>query len=191
MLGFVAETHLELFMTECRLPKFLTQDIAKQAVQIAVATLSCPYLLNALKRQSFHIVVLVPKLEYNNTLTNSGYDANRVIGSVQPHLLYQETIGDKGIWTGDYAEMALGKAQQLWLDRQDGGSDITPHLLFPGDVVYWGGVKRQGIVVACSGIQAYLDRLFSGITADACIALSYHAWKLHKDGTDGDKDFLD
>src|SRR3989338_7336273 len=68
------------------------------------------------------------------------------------------------------------KELQLWHDRNDDRSEIIPHLLFPGDAPFWGGAKRRGIVVACSGIQPWLDKLVSGMVADLIVAIAYNAW---------------
>ncbi|PIQ68706.1 MAG: hypothetical protein COV91_02745 [Candidatus Taylorbacteria bacterium CG11_big_fil_rev_8_21_14_0_20_46_11] len=82
-----------------------------------------------------------------------------------------------------------GKAIQLWHDRNDDRTNIMPHLLFSGDTVYWGGVKRHGIVVACSGVQPWFDKMFSGMIADMLVGIAYNAWMLSEDKRQG-VDFL-
>jgi len=72
-------------------------------------------------------------------------------------------------------------ALQLWHGRNDDRTDRIPHLLFPGDTPCWGGVKRHGIVVTCSGFQPHFGKMFSGMVADMCIGLSYNAWDQTKD----------
>jgi len=141
-------------------PKFLNVNVAIIAVsQVLKATFfdpSFPYL----KRCEGHIVVLVPEI------TDKG---------VRPFVLYEHSIGEN--WPHQFDKIAMSKAFQLWEDRNDGGTDIKPHLLYTGDAPYWGGVKREGIVVACSGVQPYYDRMIAGMIADMCVALSYDAWE--------------
>jgi hypothetical protein len=135
-----------------------------------------------IKRQTFHVVILVPKM-----LVGVG---NYPDYPILPHLLAEQSWGDKKEWSYDYAEIAQCKALQLWHGRNDGGTDIKPHLLFSNDTPFWGGVKRDGIVVACSGVQPYFDRMIAGMTADVCIAYAYHAWMLSKDKADDELCFL-
>ena len=60
-----------------------------------------------------------------------------------------------------------------------------PHLLFLGDTPYWGGVKREGIVVACSGVQPHFDRMIAGMVADGLIAMAYELWMTSEDKQEG------
>lgn len=156
-------------------PKFLTENIARQAVETALVATRHGALLQQLKRQAFHVVILVPSGREN---------------PLAPRTLYEHSLNGPA-WTADYQNIARSKADQLWFGRQDGGTDMLPHLLFDGDCVYSGGVKREGIVVACSGVQPYFDRLIAGMVADTCIALAYCEWEKHRNGKGGDKDFLD
>ena len=64
-----------------------------------------------------------------------------------------------------------------------------PHLLFTGETPYWGGVKRRGIVVTCSGVQPWFDKMVSGMIADAMVALAYDAW-MNSQIINGQVDFL-
>lgn len=148
-------------------PVFLTEEIAEKAVDSVVVVLTHTNIGRHLKRLTFHIVILVPITEE---------PANWPAYELKPYTLYQQTIGDKANWTGKYDEIARCKALQLWHGRNDGGTDVMPHLLFPCDTPYWGGVKRDGIVVACSGVQPWFDRMIAGMIADACIALAYEAF---------------
>ena len=81
------------------------------------------------------------------------------------------------------------KAVQLWTGCNDGRAGVVPHLLFPGYTPYWGGVKRDGIVVACSGVQPWFDRMISGIVADTIIALAHDAYENDEERKSG-VDFL-
>lgn len=116
-----------------------------------------------LKRETFHIVMLVPSMDTSGTYPDY---------PIKPHLLAEYTRGDKRTWGHDLANIAQCKALQLWHGRNDGGTDSTAHLLFPGDTPFWGGVKRSDIVVACSGVQPWFDRMISGMVADMCIAMA-------------------
>jgi hypothetical protein len=80
-----------------------------------------------------------------------------------------------GSWEDPYYQIAWCKALHLWTDRNDDRTSPIPHLLFSGDTPYWGGVKRRGIVVACSGVQPWFDKLVSGIVADTIVALAHDA----------------
>ncbi|MFA6095038.1 MAG: hypothetical protein WC757_04105 [Candidatus Paceibacterota bacterium] len=151
-------------MAEINTPKFLTEVLAKKAVQTVLDALMTPT-FGLLKRNACHIIILVPSR--SNSFPNS---------STPPQILYEVSVG-KEEWSADYRQIATGKARQLWEDRTDGRTDIQPHLLFCGDTRYWGGVKRDGIVVACSGVQPWFDMMISGMIADMLIGMAYDAWK--------------
>lgn len=163
-------------MTEKLLtPKYLTKELVAEAVELAVlSTLHTGGPLQPrLERQHYHIVVLVPAMKDDRA---SGYPdwPNYPLQAV---LLYEYSQGDKRGWEHNYDDIARCKALQLWTGRNDGGACVVPYLLFPGDTVYWGGVKRYGIVVACSGLQPWFDRLIAGIVADTFIALALDAYE--------------
>jgi hypothetical protein len=157
------------------LPRFLSRHIAQQAMQQAVALASNAFRFNLSRSHSpmFHIVILVPKMEY---------DADAYPDCpITPHLLAEYSYGNKEEWPHHFDEIARCKALQLWQGRNLGGTDSAPHLLLSGDTPFWGGVARDGIVVACSGDKPWIDRMISGITADIAIALAYNecaAWKM-------------
>ncbi|MEK7649378.1 MAG: hypothetical protein AAB367_00215 [Patescibacteria group bacterium] len=158
-------------------PKFLTKDVAETATDrvIAMATRDFP-----LKRQDCHIVVLAPSMEQDSMWPNY---------NITPFVLYEKSVGARSEWQHSYDVIARRKAAQLWQERNDGRTDCMPHLLFPGDTPYWGGVERDGIVVACSGFQAWFDKMVAGMIADACIALAYNLWVESDDKRKG-LDFL-
>jgi hypothetical protein len=144
------------------LPRFLTKELALEMMgeiaRFVVATFPT-------KRTTFHIVMLVPQMDYDS----NEYPNN----PITPCLLAEYSHDGHKAWERDYDNIARCKALQLWHDRNDGGTDTKPHLLISGDTPYWGGVKRDGIVVACSGVEPYFDRMIAGMVADACIARSY------------------
>ena len=162
-------------------PKFLSREVAQRAVDIALkATIYGPELKDMLSRQMCHVVVVVPSI-----VDGSSIDFTRMEAELRPHCLYERSVGNPNEWPQDFANNARSKAVQLWQDRNDDRTDVIPHLLFSGERAFWGGVKRRGIVVACSGVQAYFDKLIAGMTADLCTALAYHAWMTTKEKSAG------
>jgi hypothetical protein len=163
-------------------PKFLNNATANLAINLITEAIQHPMIQVDLRRNAFHIVVLVPKMEI-------GLGSHQMY-STQPHTL-AEYSHNKNLWpqSANYDKIAHCKALQLWYGNADGGTDTKPHLLFSGDTPFWGGVKRDGIVVACSGVQPYFDRMISGMVADICIAYAYHAWATSRDKEKG-VDFL-
>lgn len=156
-------------------PKYLTKEVAQQAVSVALHSViddGAP-LHSYLKRHHCHVVVLVPAMEDARQADYPDWPNY----PLQPVLIYEQSGGDKGVWEHEYDNIARCKALQLWTDRNDDRTDAKPHLLFPGDTPYWGGVKRHGIVVCCSGVQPWFNKLISGISADTIVALSYDAYK--------------
>lgn len=157
-------------------PKFLTKLVAENAMDVASLSFQKLFPGSIL---AFHAVILVPTM---NTREGPNY-------KIEPHALIERSCRTE-LWTEDFREIAQCKALQLWHGRNDGGTDIKPHLLFSGDTPFWGGVKRDGIVVACSGVEPWFDRMIASMTADVCIALAYNAWMRSSDKTDGVLCFL-
>ena len=130
-----------------------------------------------------HIVILVPSMENDWPADSEGKPNYHPI---EPHLLYEHSLGEKENWPHKFDRIARSKAFQLWHGRNDGRTDCIPHLLFRGDTPWWGGVKRDGIVVSCSGFQPHFDRMFAGMIAEMCVGMAYDDWaearsKLHGD----------
>jgi len=145
-------------------PKFLTKEVAQFAVEQALLVIRS--MAGILNRQMCHIIVLVPSRDDSGEYPNY---------PIEPYVLYEYSLGDDmTAWNKNYVDIAQCKALQLWQDRNDDRTDCMPHLLFPGDTPFWGGVKRHGIVVACSGFQPHFDKMVAGMVADVCIALSYN-----------------
>lgn len=165
-------------------PKYLTKEIAEIAVLAAIDVAFQSPLGSYLKRAECHIVVLVPAMKD---------DADRDYPEwpnypTQAFPLYEESFR-KERWEHPYDNIARCKALQLWTDRNDDRTTPIPHLLFPGDTPYWGGVKRRGFVVACSGVQPWFDKMISGITSDVMVALAHDAYKNDEERKSG-VDFL-
>ena len=159
-------------------PKFLTPRVAEEVISSVLSaamgreSLICRYL----KRKMCHIVVLVPAME-DARATNYPFYPNYPL---QPVVLYEHSV-DEANWPHEFDGIARCKALQLWHDRNDDRTDVMPHLLFPGDTPYWGGVKRHGLVVTCSGVQPHFDKMISGMIADGLIAVAYELWKISED----------
>lgn len=165
------------------LPKFLTQTTAENAINAVSQLLSNEF--TGISRM-YHVVVLVPAMMDDRVTGNPGWPYQQI----QPHALAEMSFGEKSKWSYDFENIARCKALQLWHDRNGGDTDIKPHLLFQGDTPFWGGVKRDGIVVACSGLKPWHDRMVAGVVADICIANAYSAWMNSHDKADDELCFL-
>jgi len=155
-------------------PKYITKEIAQEAVYVALSLTmkkSAP-LYSVLNRHHCHVVVLVPAMEDAREANYPDWPNY----PIQAYPLYQESVGDKSEWEFPYDEIARCKALQLWTDRNDDRTAPMPHLLFSGDTPYWGGVKRRGFVVTCSGVQPWFDKMISGIISDTIVALAHDAF---------------
>ncbi len=154
------------------LPKFLTEDIAKRAIGEVINAVFQRG-LNIVNQQACHIVVLVPSMKDGRPDDYSDYPDF----VLKPHVLCSESYNREAWPQGHKLDViAKCKALQLWQGRNDDRTDAIPHLLFPGDCPFWGGVKRHGIVVACSGVHSWLDKMISGMVADMMIGMAYDAW---------------
>ena len=155
--------------------KFLTKEMAERAINFAVTSvMESPALRGFLqpKRHQLHVVVLVPGVADPDAEDYPDWPDY----PLQAVLLHEKSFGDKAEFGKPYDEIARCKALQLWTDRNDDRTDCVPHLLFVGDTPFWGGVKRRGLVVTCSGLQPWIDKLISGIVADTLVAMAHDAW---------------
>jgi hypothetical protein len=169
-------------------PKYITEDVVKKAARMAIrAVMTDPEsaVKDLVKRFHCHIVVLVPAVE-DARLDDYPAWPNY---PTQPHALYQVSHGSTMDWEHPYDDIARCKALQLWTGRNDDRTSPIPHLLFPGDTPFWGGVWRRGFVVTCSGFQPWFDKLISGITSDSVVALAHHAYENDQERLGG-VDFL-
>lgn len=174
-------------MPETRhVPKFLTAQVAQRAVESVFELVFNNPTLNALlRRKECHVVILVPSMIADRAAGYPNWPNYRT----EPFCLYERSLGDETEWPHPFKDIAQCKALQLWQERNDDRTDCIAHLLFPGDTPFWGGVYRHGIVVTCSGVQPYFDKMISGMIADMCIALAYDAWMNSTDKAEG-MDFL-
>lgn len=153
-------------------PLYLNEHVAERASEEVKKIIFSMHEKGTLKDTNCHVVILVPSKHFEE-----GKDIFSQDYQIKPHILYQFSIGKVKEWKHDFRYIAKSKAFKLWENRDRDQSDCMPHLFFKGDTPFWGGVKRKGIVVACSGFKPYFDMMFSGIIADMCIALTYHSWK--------------
>ena len=160
-------------------PKFLTKIMAAEAINTALHTVwrVIPPSLLKPKRQECHVVILVPGMKDERA---SDYPSWPDYG-LHPVLLHEQSAGDPEDFEYPFDKIARCKALQLWHDRNDDRTTIIPHLLFPNDTPFWGGVKRRGIVVTCSGVQPWIDKLISGMVADMLVAMAHDAWERSED----------
>lgn len=164
-------------------PKYLTREMVARVVDIVLRGLVFSEGMDKiLDGRMCHVVVLVPSVE---DAREAGYP-NWPNYPVTPFPIYERFVGDKQQWAYDFENIARCKAQQLWRGQNtDGNTDAMPHLLFPDDTPFWGGVKRHGIVVACSGFQPYFDQMLSGMIADAIKAFARFAFENSDDKKKG------
>lgn len=158
-------------MSERLTPKFLTRELAEKAVKLVMGGILFNGLLDGIAKaeRMGHIVVLVPSVEDARAADYPNWPDY----PIKPFLLFEKSYGDRDKWTSQYDNIAKCKAQQLWRGQNfDGNTDVCPHLLFPDDTLYYGGVYRHGIVVAFSGDKSRLDQMLSGMVADAIKALA-------------------
>lgn len=158
---------------DIKYPKFLTNQVAAEAVHIALTTLYVHHKdILMPEKPHVHVVVIVgtKRQEYIE------HRPQDVKSYIEPAVLYETTWGDLGtLGDSQIVGIARSKARELWHRQQDGGTDLSPHLLYSGDTPYWGGVFR-GFAVACSGVKPHKDRLVASMAADLMIALAYDAW---------------
>ncbi len=176
--------------------KFLDYATCKRAVELVTERI-VPWKHEELtsglfesKGLGYAIVVLGPSISDVRKERKAGHSASVISNCiVSPEVLYDHAIGST-MTMDRYGNIARSKAMQLWRDQNsDGNTDCMPHLLFADDTPYWGGVKRHGLVVACSGFQSHVDQMISGMIADALKALGRDNWKNSDDKKNG-VDFL-
>ena len=124
-------------------------------------------------RRDYHIAVLVGM---RRTTPQWSYEKSLQEG-MEPRIITGQSFGEVEKWKYPYKEIAENKVHQVWEGRQDGGTDIKPHLLFQSDTPYWGGEKRDNIATGCSGFECHADRLISSFVVNTIIALAYDKWK--------------
>lgn len=167
-------------------PKFMTPEMVGQVVDMVLnATILNERMKHVFKRQACHVVVLGPAVEDAREAEYPDWPNYPIM----PAVIFERSVG-KEDWPRNYENIAQCKAQQLWRGQNtEGNTDSVPHLLFPDDTPFWGGVARHGIVVACSGVQPYFDQMVSGMIADGIKAFGRDAFE-NSDDKRRDRDFL-
>lgn len=79
-------------------------------------------------------------------------------------------FGDRGNWQLDYERIALSKAEKS-VRTGKSSVHVEAHYFRQGETPYWGSVVLDDIVVACSGVEAHYDEMFSMWIAAAIKAL--------------------
>jgi len=94
-------------------------------------------------------------------------------GEVEAVELYHLHYGDQ--FENRFAQIASNKAGTSHRLKCDTAVAIEQkaHCLQPGDAPYPGGVYVEGLVVACSGVEADYDQMFARWIAAACRARSH------------------
>lgn len=153
---------------------FLTVKTAQMAVELVKPTIErCmqeqpgiggPFF----KRRQLAIVILNPTVLYSPSMENH-------IGETVAPILHSECIGYEDKRENPYYQIALSKATISWRTGMPSREValFAPHLLRKGDTPYYGGVVRDGLIVAASGVQSYFDEMVAGYVADTCIGLSH------------------
>jgi hypothetical protein len=161
-------------------PKFLTAEMADTAIKEALGV--ARRLFNI---EDFCVVVVVPSMK-DGTATDF---QDWLEYKLEPYVLCVHSEGEVKNWKHPYDDIAKCKALQLWQGRATEEGGTPSHLFFSNDTPWWGGVKRQGIVVAGSGSTCSVDQMVAGIVAGILIALARQAMEKSADIV-GKEDFL-
>jgi hypothetical protein len=149
-------------LQELAQPGVLDPSAAREAVAMAL-----PSIERALQRpgvseeRCLHIVVVDPLVKYG---TRPFPDA----------ILLEHSIGDPREWAADYRSFARGKAELAWRSGCDTHviQEVHPHMLRIGDTLLWGGVCRDGLIVAASGAHPWFDEAFANMVAGFLLAIA-------------------
>ncbi|PIR44470.1 MAG: hypothetical protein COV10_04420 [Candidatus Vogelbacteria bacterium CG10_big_fil_rev_8_21_14_0_10_51_16] len=161
-------------------PKFL-EEHRIEIMGIIDRVVSMAFTTFTMERDDLHVVVLAPTIEDDRKENYPAWPNYSMI----PAAFCEYSHGDSSKWEYHFDTIAQCKVLQLWNDRNDERTDIQPHLLFPGDTPYWGGVKRHGLAVSCSGVQPWFDQMIAGMIADAIKAFCYDTWMNSKAKQEG------
>ncbi len=117
---------------------------------------------NHVKGGDLHIVALDPNIRYEN-------------GRPLP-ILFEYSFGVEAEWKWPYRKYAYGKAMISWRTGLSSRDVIMtkPHMLLPGDPLYWGSAIVDGVISAVSGVQPYFDEMFARMNSAALCAEATH-----------------
>lgn len=157
---------------ETIISSFLSEALAERAIR-AIAKFFFNYFGEG---STCHIVILVP------AKVTSLLDYQPVQGwyKIEPYILHEASI-NKPLdgWNIPLEEIARNMALQLWY-RLNPGGDCTvtpPHLLYKNDTPYWGADSMEGIVVSCSGLEPWFNKMISRVVLSILIALARDDWE--------------
>jgi hypothetical protein len=91
-------------------------------------------------------------------------------------VLRERSIGDPQRWGADYRGYALAKARLSWREQRDSAVivDQLPHRLRSHDTLLGGAIYRDGLVIAASGAEPWIDAACCGVLAELLVALARH-----------------
>jgi hypothetical protein len=176
-------------MTRVVTPVFLTTEVADIAIEHVVRTFFAQakkkYVTGEEMRkhmpfgENCYVAVYVPAFPVRK---DGKADYTR---PYKWHFLFGKGfgLGDPSkfgqIWEHDFEDIARCKAVKG--DRSD-----QPHLLYPGETVYWGNVEVQGIRIGCSGFASEDDMTVSENTGREIIRLAKEAFDTFMQTFEGD-----
>jgi hypothetical protein len=147
---------------------FLTEDVARQAVNFVLPAVQALIDAKVVKRGDMHIVIGKPDIDAGSISREVWY---------MDGILYQHSLGIRSKWGNPYDEIARSKCYLSW--RHGMPTQLiqacAPHLLERGDTGYYGSAVSHGLAVACSGVQPYFDQMISSWVLEMCRALAIDA----------------
>jgi hypothetical protein len=107
-------------------------------------------------------------------------------------VLRTKRVGVPEEWEEDYEAIATGKIKMM---AETGLNSRVAVLLHPaltsqGDVIWWGGVTRDNIIVACSGVQPYFDEAISQTVLSLILAIIEDKVESSREAAKVAKDFI-
>jgi hypothetical protein len=143
-------------------PGILDASAAREAVEMAL-----PSIEKVLQRpgvsgeRCLHLVILDPLAKYGTR-------------PFKQAILYEKSVGNPQEWDADYRSFARGKAELAWKSHCDTHliQEAHPHMLQIGDTLLWGGVCRDGLIVAASGAHPWFDQAFANAVAGYLLAIA-------------------
>lgn len=150
-------------VAEITKPGLLDASAAREAVEMAL-----PSIERALQRpgvsgeRCLHLVIMDPLSKYGSR-------------PFKQAILYEHSVGNPQEWDADYRSFARGKAELAWRAHCDTHviQEMHPHMLQIGDTLLWGGVCRDGLIVAASGAHPWFDDAFANAVAGFMLAIAH------------------
>jgi hypothetical protein len=150
-------------VAELAKPGILDASAAREAVQMSLPSIEKALLRPGVSGEHcLHIVIVDPLVKYGT-------------GPFKDAVLHEHSIGDPKQWDADYRSFALGKAELAWKSGCDTHviQEVHPHMLQIGDTLLWGGVCRDGLIVAASGAHPWFDEAFANMVAGFLLAIAH------------------